>query len=504
MVGTGDFNADGNTDIVWENLTALPVPKRTIWWMNGNAYEGQYAWLEDAPREWSITAVGDLNADGKPDLVWVNTQTGDRSVWYMDGTRIDHYGYLPNVSVAWRIVGTGDFNADGRTDLVWENLTEQPSMRRSIWFMDGDAWTGQYVLLNAVDVPDGWSIAAVGDLNVDGKPDLVWQHATTGERSIWLMNGTSIDRFVELRPIVSDTEWDIAGVLAPVPTPGIWTTKAAMPTARFAAAVGVVNDILYVAGGVGPSTYSTTVEAYDPATDTWTTKAAMPTARAGPTVGVVNGILYIAGGTGPGGRVATVEAYDPATDTWMTKAPMPTARASAAGGVVNGIFYVAGGNVASGNIATVEAYDPVTNTWTTEAAMPEARSFAAAGVVSGTLYIAAGVGTSGYLATVEAYNPTTKTWTTKAAMIPTPRSTPAGGVVSGVLYVAGGYAGVGSAGGLVATVEAYDPATNTWTAKAAMPTARENPRGGVVNGLFYVVGGYATTPLSTLEAFQPW
>ncbi|HVU15360.1 MAG TPA: FG-GAP-like repeat-containing protein, partial [Candidatus Didemnitutus sp.] len=65
----------------------------------------------------------DFNGDGKSDLVWTNTTTGDRSVWFMNGTAIDSFGYLANIDPVWHIVGTGDFNADGKTDLVWENLS---------------------------------------------------------------------------------------------------------------------------------------------------------------------------------------------------------------------------------------------------------------------------------------------------------------------------------------------------------------------------------------------
>jgi hypothetical protein len=59
---------------------------------------------------------------------------------------------------------------------------------------------------------------------------------------------------------------------------------------------------------------------------TWTTKASMPTARSQLAVSVLNGILYAVGGTNDSGVLNTVEAYDPTTDSWTTKTPMPTPR----------------------------------------------------------------------------------------------------------------------------------------------------------------------------------
>jgi hypothetical protein len=80
---------------------------------------------------------------------------------------------------------------------------------------------------------------------------------------------------------------------------------------------------------------------------TWTTKAPMPTARVYLGLAAAsNGKLYAVGGENGGLLLATVEEYNPATNTWATKAPMPTARAGlgfAAAG--NGKLYAVGGGI---------------------------------------------------------------------------------------------------------------------------------------------------------------
>src|SRR5690349_5940737 len=68
------------------------------------------------------------------------------------------------------------------------------------------------------------------------------------------------------------------------------------------------------------------------ATNVWTTKAAMPTAREGLAVGVVNGIVYAIGGSGSAGNLTKVEAYNPGSNTWTTRAPLPQGR-----GGLNGV-----------------------------------------------------------------------------------------------------------------------------------------------------------------------
>ena len=241
----------------------------------------------------------------------------------------------------------------------------------------------------------------------------------------------------------------------------------------------------------------------------WTTKASMPTARSSLAAGVINGIFYAVGGSDVDFQPSdALEAYDPATDTWTTKAPMPTPRDGLAAGVVNGILYVVGGEFGSplpSATAILEAYNPITDAWTRKADMPRARENLAAGVINGELYVIGG-DTSGnsrhrhYFRTLEAYDPATDTWTTKAPM-PEARTRLAVAVIGGILYVVGG----DNTNGIRKSVEAYDPATNTWTRKADMPTPRDVLAASVLGGKLYAVGGGTNNgdPSAAVEAYDP-
>ncbi len=96
--------------------------------------------------------------------------------------------------------------------------------------------------------------------------------------------------------------------------------------------------------------------------------------------------------------------------------------------------------------------------------------------------------------------PASNTWTTKASMT-TARAWPGAGTLNGALYVVGGYSGASEFG----TLEVYNPTTDTWATKTSMGVARHQMAVGVINGLIYVAGGYSSGigARSTLEAYDP-
>lgn len=143
--------------------------------------------------------------------------------------------------------------------------------------------------------------------------------------------------------------------------------------------------------------------------------------------------------------------------------------------------------------------------WHVKTSMPTARLGLAAAEVNGVIYAIGGYPDNGTpaLATVEAYDPMTDTWVSRAAM-PTARRWLSAAAVNGIIYVIGGRnAPVATAG--LTTVEAYDPLTNTWATRSDIPTGRVAAATAVVGGKIYVVGGGATNDalLATVEEYDP-
>jgi hypothetical protein len=145
-------------------------------------------------------------------------------------------------------------------------------------------------------------------------------------------------------------------------------TNAAMPIRRAAAAACVVDNRIYLIGGVTEDFHGTplsAVHAYDPVTDSWTSKTKMPTARAFLSACALGGRIHaIGGGTWSGAFLTTQEVYNPTTDTWHSGSKMPTSRAGLATRAVNGKIYTMGGTqqwYPGQGMSTVEEYDPTPN-----------------------------------------------------------------------------------------------------------------------------------------------
>jgi N-acetylneuraminic acid mutarotase len=226
------------------------------------------------------------------------------------------------------------------------------------------------------------------------------------------------------------------------PVTDSWRQRASLPSGLHHAGIGVVNDRLYVIGGFEYAGFTlwnptTHVYQYDPAADRWSSRKAMPTARGALAVAVLNGKLHAVGGYAKDANTGAHEAYDPQSDSWSSLAPMPVPRDHHAAGVVGGRLFVIGGRLNrqyAQNLSLTDAYDPATNQWTRKADLPTARSGIAAAVLGGRIHVFGGEAPAGTFRENEAYDPAADKWEPYAPM-PTARHGLGSAVVDGRAYL---------------------------------------------------------------------
>jgi parallel beta-helix repeat protein/predicted outer membrane repeat protein len=337
----------------------------------------------------------------------------------------------------------------------------------------------------------------------------------------------------------ANTTTSLATNAAVMGTPNTWTSAANTPTWREGGVVLTGQDgrLYAVDGGVSNMGGAESIEAYDLTSDTWICSTTVTDAGcvAHPLAPMPYGTVGEAGALGQDGRIYMfgqpytlhyVQVYDPTANHWTcstdlasakcsasTLTPLPTARGYAVAVTApNGLIYVIGGrDGATQPIHVVEAYNPATDTWTCSvgdssagcsssplAPMPSARGEASAVLgPDGLIYVFGG---SGSLTTVEAYNPATNTWTCSVGDTnPGCASSTLAPLPTGRYFASAVTAWDGLIyvlGGTVdnqhgyAVVEAYDPQANSWTTMPPLPTGRFALQAGLgADGRIYTVSG---------------
>jgi hypothetical protein len=122
VAGTGDFNGDGFGDVLWRNDSG----QLNDWLGTANG-----GWVDNGANaasfvgnDWHIVGTGDFNGDGRSDILWRN-DSGALADWLAtpNGGFVANFGV--NVPLDWKVAGTGDYNGDGRDDILWRNDSGQ-------------------------------------------------------------------------------------------------------------------------------------------------------------------------------------------------------------------------------------------------------------------------------------------------------------------------------------------------------------------------------------------
>jgi uncharacterized protein (TIGR03437 family) len=280
------------------------------------------------------------------------------------------------------------------------------------------------------------------------------------------------------------------------PLAGQWDARGRLLQANSEMAVAALDGKIYVLGGY-PSTRQTqsTVQVYDPAADSWELAPPMPIPLNHNMAAAVGGRLYMIGGqttdAGSGNFSDRVFEYDPAARQWRERSPMPTARGAGVAVVWEDLIYVAGGRPPRG--ADFAVYDPRADSWRALPDLPTQRNHLAGAAVGGRIYIAGGRFEGGanspQSAALEAWDVAAGVWAPRARM-PRPRGGINGLEAYGCIHVFGGEGNTGAPNGLYADHDVYNPATDSWSSLAPMPTAVHGVTGAVfLGGLIYLPGG---------------
>ena len=154
IVGVGDFNDDGYADLAWQHIDGTVG----VWLMVETSVLSTPNFLPERATDlqWKVVGVGDFNGDGKSDLLWRHGGTGELGAWLMNGlSRVIHAPLNPLfvTDQRWQVGAVTDANGDGKPDIIWQH-TDGTIM---IWHMNGTSRVTFPTVPGGL--PIGWTIA---------------------------------------------------------------------------------------------------------------------------------------------------------------------------------------------------------------------------------------------------------------------------------------------------------------------------------------------------------
>lgn len=162
-----------------------------------------------------------------------------------------------------------------------------------------------------------------------------------------------------------------------------WVQKADIPYPQDAAGSGVIDGIIYVAGGYpdGKKHY-----AYNISSNTWSTKESLPVHRWDCGGLAYQGYLWIIGGSTDGNVQTSLYLYNPENNSWTLKAPMTYGKAKVAVSAYDNKIYAFTSSWAEFH-THVEVYDITTNTWSILSDAPFKCTEATKTAINGKIYL---------------------------------------------------------------------------------------------------------------------
>jgi hypothetical protein len=177
LVGTGDFDNDCDTDLVWRNGSKVKV-----WLMENGKPDDKVVIENGLSSGWELLAVDDFDGNGSSDILVRKSSSEKLRIWTIacddEGVEIASnkpIGFGSFKPSKHTLITTGDVNGDGCADIVWRRNSDGDVRG---WAMNGTTIQASTLIKN--DYSNNWESLGGGDTNGDGTLDLVFRNKNSG------------------------------------------------------------------------------------------------------------------------------------------------------------------------------------------------------------------------------------------------------------------------------------------------------------------------------------
>ena len=184
VVGAGDFNGDGRGEIVtWDQSSRVE-----IWGLKRKLV--RFARMSISGRR-EIVGFGDIDGDGDDDIIVQDRNKRTIEASLMSADFSIRWVLLDRQRKArWGVIDSADYDGDGQCDLLWRDISSDGQGSAGVWHLTSSLdLSGDPLDLN---LGSDHSVAGSADYDGDGSADLLVFNSSTRELALWLMSGSGV------------------------------------------------------------------------------------------------------------------------------------------------------------------------------------------------------------------------------------------------------------------------------------------------------------------------